>query len=420
MRRPLGLGRGRRLNDLASSAGRTNTKGGETVRRSSLVSALSTAAFLALTVGSEVSGQSPADLSAREKTEIFIRHLVRLPGIDPERYRPLVLEYEIGTALGEFLHDSGEPGADAGGGEARDGAEEERFAALLGGFLERALAQVYPEYGRLEDMVARGEAEEARRLAGELARSADPYLAAHARLAAAELEFAAASSGGGEEALEAAIRACEAICAKDRLYLVRDWRACQLVALSFERLKKTFFEFVQYALLLVDYNDIPKEVEAAVKARLSALAREIGFPLGTVADWMREVERLLKDEVTSRDPTQRRETEIVYALDKLIELAEARERKTCPSCGQAGCRGGCRSGRPAGTRSSSPAQVSAIPRAREGEVLLRGVSRGDSSTVWGQLKAREASRAVQAFKGKLPAYYEQLLEKYYENLSKME
>lgn len=390
------------------------------MRRFSSVAALFAFAFLLLPAASEVSGQSPADLTAREKTEIFIRHLVRLPGIEPERYRPLVLEYEIGTALGELPRAPGEPGAHGEGDEAREEAEDAVFASLLGGFLERALAEVYPEYGRLEELVAKGEADEARRLAGELARSADPYLAAHARLASAEVEFAAAASAGSEEALEGTIRACEAICAKDRLYLVRDWRACQLVALSFERLRKTFFEFVQYALLLVDYNDIPKEVEAAVKARLSALAKEIGFPLGTVADWMREVERLLRDEVTSREPTQRRETEIVYALDKLIELAEARERKTCPSCGQQGCRGGCRSGRPAGSRSSSPAQVSAVPRARAGEVLLRGVSRGDSSTIWGQLKAREASRAVQAFKGKLPAYYEQLLEKYYENLSRME
>jgi hypothetical protein len=43
---------------------------------------------------------------------------------------------------------------------------------------------------------------------------------------------------------------------------------------------------------------------------------------------MNSVEKLLAKEVTARDPTQEKEIEIVSALDKLIELQEARERKT--------------------------------------------------------------------------------------------
>jgi len=48
------------------------------------------------------------------------------------------------------------------------------------------------------------------------------------------------------------------------------------------------------------------------------------------------------------------------------------------------------------------------------------VSRGDASTIWGQLRAKEASQTLQGFKGKLPARYERLLEQYYKNLSKTE
>jgi hypothetical protein len=48
------------------------------------------------------------------------------------------------------------------------------------------------------------------------------------------------------------------------------------------------------------------------------------------------------------------------------------------------------------------------------------VSRGDAGTVWGQLKERDAARALQGFRGKLPARYEKLLEQYYKNLSKSE
>ena len=53
-------------------------------------------------------------------------------------------------------------------------------------------------------------------------------------------------------------------------------------------------------------------------------------------------------------------------------------------------------------------------------MLLRGVSRGDASSIWGQLKDKDASRVMQSFKGKLPPRYERLLEQYYKNLSKTE
>jgi hypothetical protein len=65
----------------------------------------------------------------------------------------------------------------------------------------------------------------------------------------------------------------------------------------------------------------------------------------------------------------------------------------------------------------NPARVSALAET-EGEVRLRGVSRGDPSGVWGLLKERDAARALQSFKGKLPARYERLLEQYYKNLSR--
>ena len=70
-------------------------------------------------------------------------------------------------------------------------------------------------------------------------------------------------------------------------------------------------------------------------------------------------------------------------------------------------------------RSTMPAQVSNLAKGKGG-ILLHGVSQGDSSTIWGQLKERDASRAMQSFRGKLPARYERLLEQYYKSLSKTE
>lgn len=61
--------------------------------------------------------------------------------------------------------------------------------------------------------------------------------------------------------------------------------------------------------------------------------------------------------------------------------------------------------------------MSALSQSK-GEVLLHGVSRGDPGSIWGQLRERDAAKAMQGFRGKLPARYERLLEQYYKNLSR--
>lgn len=376
---------------------------------------------VALLAAPPVRAQGAADLNAREKTEVFIQHLVKVSRIDPAEYQALVLEYEVGVALEELLHQHQE-------GEEHDheaAPGENPVGFTIDGFLERALEEIHPAYARLVAQLEARELDKARQAGRELAGSADPYVAAHASLALAEIGFLDAGADGaaapedGEEAYKKVIRACERILEKERLYLIRDYRACELIAMCFEKLDLPLLEFVQYAILLTDYKDIPPQVQGRVRGRLALLNEKAGRPLGTVANWMNEVEKLLAKEVTKKNPTQRKETEIVYALDKLIELQEARERNACPNCGSGSCKGGCRSGRPKGSRSERPAQVSALAEAK-GEFLLRGVSRGDSSTIWGLLKERDASRALQGFKGKLPPRYERLLEQYYKNLSTTE
>lgn len=264
--------------------------------------------------------QSPADLGAREKTEIFIQHLVKVSKIDSAKYQALVLEYEVGTALAELTKEVKE------GEEPAPSANPAGF--VLDGFVERALKEIHPAYANLCSLAEAGKLDEARDAARALAGSVDPYVAAHANLALAEVEFKAALAGSDSSQYEKVVNSCERIAQKDRLYLVRDHRACELIALCFEKLKKPLLEFLQYAILLTDYMDVPTELENKVKARLAALREEVGQPLGLVANWMNEVEKLLAREVTTKDPTQKQETEIVSALDKLIELQEAQERKT--------------------------------------------------------------------------------------------
>ena len=277
-----------------------------------------TLAALALSAIPALQAQHPADLTPRDKTEIFIQHLVKVARLDPARYRALVLEYEIGSAIGELAHE------DSDGGNHDACAEHAGLS--MSDFIQSALKEIHPAYADALRLKEEGKTAEAREAARSLAGKADPYLAAHANMLLAEIDFAEAQAD--RESLERVIALAERIVEKDRLYLIQDHRACEIIALAFEKLKKPLHELVQYAILLTDYEGLPPEIEARAKARIAALDDEAGRPLGTVADWMNGVEKLLATEVTAKDPTQEKEVEIVSALDKLIELQEARERKT--------------------------------------------------------------------------------------------
>ncbi len=375
-------------------------------------------------LGLTLRAQGPADLGPREKTEVFIQHLVKVSKLDPTLYRALVLEHEIGAAMADFAGEQDEAHAEKPGHDK----DAECCAGTLGSiavaqnFMQAALRELHPPYAQALKYFEEGRFTEAREIAKALSLKSDPYLAAHGSLLFAEAELALARAEKGAVlrdtgAFTSVLDTCERISRSDRLYLIEDHRACELIALCFEALGKTLQEATQYAILLTDYNDLPGELRDRARARLAALEEASGNPLGTVASWMNKVKKLLDEGQTAKDPTQLQEIDIVSALDKLIELQEARERKTCRGCGSRECRGGCKKGSSGGPRSQAPAQVSALSEGR-GETNLHGVSRADRGTIWGELKEREGSRALQGFRGKLPERYERLLEQYYKNLSR--
>lgn len=352
----------------------------------------SLACLAALVVATpDASAQHASEFTARDKTELFIQHVIKVQRLEPAKYQAMVLEYEIAMALEEI--------SDIG------------VEKLGGDFIHSALLEFHDGYRRAEQLLADEEFEKAHVAIRELLALPDPYLQAHARLLRAELDY---RQGRYDEA----IATCEQIVTRDRPRLIRDHRACELIALCYRAQEKKLLEFAQLAILVIDYQDVPVDVEKRVKTRLGELGGEVGRPLQLVAGWMNQVEKLLREETTGEDPTQDREKTIVTALDKLIELQEAKERNTCPSCGGSGCKGGCRNGKPRGSRSENPAQVSAIPQGGDGAVNLRGVSRADRGTIWGQLREKDAARALQGYRGKLPVRFEKLLEQYYRELSR--
>ena len=379
-----------------------------TTRVSSLrVGALSLVAVLAsawLPSAAKLEAQHVSEYTHRDKTEIFIQHLVKILRLDPGRYQTMVLEYEIGTALAEH---SPEIAQDLAGLD----------------FIRNSLAELYPGFARADSALGAGKFSELEVALGLLEKrgdgkvgSADPwanvYFRAYAGLLGAELDYHRKDYAG-------VIERCEELNRKYREHLIADTRVCELIALSYGELERPLMEFAQWALLATDYEEISPELKARAQERMAALNQEVGRPLHTVAGWMNKVEKLLSDELTGDEPTQKEERNILVALDKLIELQEAQERKSCKSCGSGNCEG-CKNGKPKGNKSKTPAKVSALPPEGEGITKLRGVSRGDSATIWGLLEEKDAARALKSFGGKLPPRYEKLLKEYYKALAEEE
>ena len=303
----------------------------------------------------QAAAQHPSALSARDKTGIFIQRLIKVSKLKPERFQPLILEYEIGAALeelGQLAADGGD--AHAGHGHAGhghdDGALHAAGACSTGcdhagerDFIAAALEDLYPKFQAAAKLAADGADAEARQAFEALLPQrrgpdlSDPYKNAYARYRALELQFAALlqkqesgqlDADGLKKAITEIAERCDDILLNDRLYLIPDHRVCEIVAQCFALLGKPVLESTQYALLLTDFPNVPPEMSAAAKTRLGELQNKAGRPLNKVAGWMQDVEALLEEEKTGDEPTQQKETEILVTLDKLIELQEARERKT--------------------------------------------------------------------------------------------
>ncbi len=272
-------------------------------------------ALLVSVSGGVLVAQHPSDFTSRDKTEIFIQHLVKTMKLDPTRYRAMVLEYEIGSALRDF---SPELAADL------DSAD----------FIQNSLRELYAGYDKACKAFESTADSEALALLGKIDDKAlgdrpNPYLRAYAQLLQAEIDFRG-------KRYAKVIESCNLLTHQARTLLLADYRVCELIALSFNGLGESLLEFSQYALLLTDYKNLPDAIKKRAETRLGQLKDENGKPLQTVAGWMNRVEKLISKEVTGEAPTQKQERGIVTALDKLIELQEAVERQTCPDCGKGG------------------------------------------------------------------------------------
>lgn len=268
---------------------------------------LVTAAVVLVATG--LGAQSPHELGRQDKIELYLQYLGRVVQVQPEVFSALLLEFELARSLHEM-------------GTAHP-------ESLIGEFIERSNKKLHPRYARAVELRQEGNLQEARQIFEALAREKELYVVAGAELHQAEIDHA---SGRHEACLRRATEFVE----RRRQFVLGDYRACELMALGFRAAKNSLLEFLQLHILLIDYREVPPEVEARAKKRLAELQGEVGKPLGVVSDWMGAVERWIKAYETSADPTQTKQDEIRAGLEKLIELQVAKERNSCSNCGKGG------------------------------------------------------------------------------------
>ncbi len=256
---------------------------------------------LALSVSAGLRAQADFELKRVDKIELFLQHVGKVVQVEAAVYESLLLEFELAQTLREL-----------GSSLPRDS---------VGNFVRRSLTKMHPEFAAALREQEEGELDAAEKRFKTLDAKGDLYLSIHCQLQLAEIEHARGQH-------EASIRRAEEVIERGRRYLLDDHRACELVALGFEAQKRDFLEYLQYSILITDYLELPAETQARVKAKLAELGKKYSKPLTRVASWMADVERLIDSFKTSEDPTQRKQIEVTHALKKLVELQEARERKT--------------------------------------------------------------------------------------------
>lgn len=129
------------------------------------------------------------------------------------------------------------------------------------------------------------------------------------------------------------------------------------------------------------------------------IAKRDKDPVGYILGDMKEVTEFLTDLKTA-DPTQPQQTQIVVALDKLIEELENQQKKKSAKPGSGG---------------DTPLPDSVIAGGRRGGGPPRD-PRGEARA-WGQLPPKQREQILQSQNEGFPAGFESILSSYYKRLA---
>lgn len=169
------------------------------------------------------------------------------------------------------------------------------------------------------------------------------------------------------------------------------------------------------------FQDAPERVVEGADWLLRELRGEGMGPLLELAKRMETIERLIRRTKTGKG-TQKRQEQVVVAIDKLIELMREKEKKGGGSCDKPGKPkpGQCKKpGDPKGQKKGGAKESKLAPgETKEGD-LAEAPRRADQDA-WSELKPKERERAAQFLKERFPSRYRELIERYYRGVAELD
>lgn len=273
-------------------------------------------------------------------------------------------------------------------------------------FLTQALAVISPKFREGLDAYEADQYAQAAAIMHDLASEADPFVAVHA--AVYEIKALVAL----ERMLEAGSRLGDLAAAPHKVDEYSYFQSEVDFLRAFSLLSDLRYEEAEAALkrFLLDHSDASARLTIAARQMLMELANREPEKLGDVVDLMDFSGKRLKSE-DAGETVRTRQQRILDLLDKLIKEEEEKEKQSQNSGG------GSSSGTP-NNSPSNPMQQSQLPGGAPEAGQLRAARRANPGEAWGAMPPAERERVLQALRGTFPTRYRQLVEQYYEELSK--
>ncbi len=274
-------------------------------------------------------------------------------------------------------------------------------------FLTQALAVTSPKFREGLDAYDADQYAPSAAIMHELTADADPFVAVHA--AVYEIKALVAL----ERMLEAGARLGDLAASPHKVDAYSYFLAEVDFLRAYSMLSDLRYEEAEAALkrFLLDHADASARLTIAARQMLMELANREPEKLGDVVDLMHFSGKRLKSE-DAGEPVRTRQQRILDLLDKLIKEEEEKEKQSSSSSGS-----GSGSGTP-NNSPSTPMQQSQLPGGAPEAGQLRAARRASPGEAWGAMPPAERERVLQALRGTFPTRYRQLVEQYYEELSK--
>lgn len=317
--------------------------------------------------------------------------------------------FVIGETLRAFkTHVDNNPNIDTKTKSFVDKTWTERVADEdLDGFIVEALAVLNPTFLDGLDQYEDGEFEKSYESMSGITNDPDPYVSANANVFAIKSLVEQDKLDLAGEKLEAFLIDPTAVdlyteFAAEMAY-TRAYIALQ--ELDFERAEQLFLD------MLGRFPDASGRLRISAQQILVEMKGRQPESIDEVADLMVYAGRRLSQLETGQ-PVQTRQQRAIELLDKLIEEAEQQEQSSSSSSGGGGSPGGQNQG------PSTPMPDSALPGGQAGESYLRNKRTAKPGEAWGTMPPAEREKILQALRDSFPSRYRQLVEQYYQELSK--